>query len=58
MRIKVRYKDIEIEVSEDGHLKEERQVTMRFPDQNKCVQETIKVMAEQVLILKASATLQ
>tara|TARA_R110002020_G_scaffold144145_2_gene317033 strand:+ start:6160 stop:6336 length:177 start_codon:yes stop_codon:yes gene_type:complete len=52
MRIKVKYRDIEIEVSEDGHSHNDRQATMRFSDQNKQIQDTIKVMTEQVLKLK------
>jgi len=51
MRIRVKYKDIEIEVSEEGALKDSRQVTMRFDNENKHIQETIKVMTDQVIKL-------
>ena len=51
MRIRIKYKDIEIEVSEEGALKDSRQATMRFQDENKYIQETIKIMTEQVIKL-------
>lgn len=52
MRIRVKYKDIEIEVSEEDTSSNDRQATMRYADQNKQIQDTIKVIADQVIKLK------
>lgn len=52
MRIRVRYKDIEIEVSEEGALDNYNQVTMRDVHQVERVQSVIRTMTEQVIKLK------
>jgi hypothetical protein len=47
VRITIKCKDVFIEVSEEGEVAP-RQVTMRYENENKYIQETLKVMTEQV----------
>ncbi len=49
MRITIKINNVEITVDEQGQ--NDRTATLRYPDQNKQVQETIKVMTEQCLKL-------
>ena len=51
MIIKVRIDNVEISV-EENHRNEDKHVTLRWSDQNKMVQETIKVMSEQCIKLR------
>jgi len=48
MKIIVKHKDTEIIVCENENDTKDRVVSMRWSDQNKQIQETIIVMAEQV----------
>ena len=48
MKITVKHKDTEIIVCENENDTKDRVVSMRWKDQNKQIQETIIVMAEQV----------
>ena len=48
MKITVKHKDTEIIVCENENDTKDRVVSMRWSDQNKQIQETIIVMAEQV----------
>lgn len=52
MKITVKVKDVEITVDEQGQ--NDRTVTMKYTDQNKQIQETLKVMAQEALKLQAS----
>jgi len=54
MRIRVRYHEIEIELSEEGALKSERQASIRWEGEKKHIQETIIVMTEQVMKLRSN----
>lgn len=51
MKIIIEVKDVRLEVSETGLA--DRTATMKYTDQNKQIQETLKVMIEQVIKLKA-----
>lgn len=54
MKIIVKHKDTEIIVCENKNDTRDRVVSMRWSDQNKQIQETIIVMAEQVKKLAES----
>ena len=54
MKITVKHKDTEIIVCENENYTKDGVVSMRWSDQNKQIQETIIVMAEQVKKLAES----
>lgn len=51
MIIKVRIDNVEISV-EENHRNEDKHITLRWSDQAKLVQETIKVISEQCVKLR------
>lgn len=53
MKITVKINNVEITVDEQGQ--NDRTATIRYSDQNKQIQETIKVMAEECLKLQKVA---
>ena len=51
MKITVKHKDSQIIVSESDNIGKDKTATMRYADQNMQIQDTIKVMVEQILKL-------
>ena len=54
MTIIVKHGDTEITVSENQNDVKDRVASMRWSDQNKQIQETLVIMAEQVRLLVSS----
>jgi hypothetical protein len=52
MKITVKIDNIEISIDEQDNTNSDGRVTLRYSDQNRQVQETIKVMTEECIKLK------
>lgn len=57
MKITIEHEGTKIVVDEDGtNLTSDRTASMRWSDQNVQIQETIKIMTDQIIKLKQSVT--